>query len=338
MIWVKRAVTIVALAVVVYLFWPLISQIRAAAALFASAQWAWLPLIIFMQLVSYGFLTWLNLLSLKPFPGRVRFFKMTALLTSMAFIEVALPSAGASGVALRARLLSKYGYSFEAAAFSFILETVFLGMAFASIALLGIVYLVRSGDLSATGLFSMGIAAAFLVVIAVGIWRLMNNYVLSHRLMAITAAQWNHFFHRFHILDIETLDQRLITFQADLIKIKDIPAWQFILSAYARVFIDVVSLGLCFYLFRYHIPFGTLFTGYGAMILLSGLAALPGGLGLADASIPVLFARLGTPGSYALVAGLGYRLFAFWLLRFIGFVCWQYLEADHVNRADSPTL
>ena len=184
----------------------------------------------------------------------------------------------------------------------------------------------------------MGIAIILLLVISRSIWRLLNNYSLSHRLLVKLAVLWNLFFHRFHILDIEKLNQRLIEFQADLQKIKDIPPWQFLISAYARVLIDIISLGMCFYLFGYSIPFGILFTGYGIMVLISGLAALPGGLGLADASIPILFTRLGTPGSFALVAGLGYRLFAFWLLRFIGFICWQYLEADHVNRANSPTL
>jgi uncharacterized protein (TIRG00374 family) len=338
MIWVKRVVAIVALAVVVYLFWPLLGQIRAAADLFTTAHWFWLPVIIFMQLISYGFLTWLNLLSLRPFPGRINFFKMTTVLTSMAFIEVAIPSAGASGLALRARLLAKFGYSVEAATFSLVLETIYLAIALASLALLGIVYLVRLGDLTTSGLVSMVVAVVFLVAISWWVWRVLNNYILSHRLLVKTVSLWNRVFRRFHILDIDTLNERLITFQVDLLKIKDIPRWQFFLSAYTRIFIDVLSLGMCFYLFGYPIPLGTLFTGYGIMILLSGLAALPGGLGLADASIPVLFARLGTPGSYALVAGLGYRLLAFWFLRFIGFISWQYLEADHVDRADSPTL
>jgi hypothetical protein len=32
-------------------------------------------------------------------------------------------------------------------------------------------------------------------------------------------------------------------------------------------------------------------------------------------------------GSVALAAGLTYRLIAFWLLRFIGFISWQLLES-----------
>jgi uncharacterized protein (TIRG00374 family) len=63
------------------------------------------------------------------------------------------------------------------------------------------------------------------------------------------------------------------------------------------------------------------------VLVLSGLAALPGGLGLVDASLAVIFARLGAPGAVAVAAALSYRLIAFWLVRFIGFVSWQILEA-----------
>ena len=68
-------------------------------------------------------------------------------------------------------------------------------------------------------------------------------------------------------------------------------------------------------------------TGYGMILVLSGLASLPGGLGVADVSVPVVFAGLGVQAPIALAAGLTYRLVAFWLLRFLGFVSWQVLEA-----------
>jgi uncharacterized protein (TIRG00374 family) len=94
-----------------------------------------------------------------------------------------------------------------------------------------------------------------------------------------------------------------------------------------RVALDVASLGACFLAFGYNVPPGVLLTGYGLMLLLSTLSALPGGLGLADASLAVIYARLGAPGAVAVAAALAYRLIAFWLLRFIGFINWQILEA-----------
>ncbi len=92
--------------------------------------------------------------------------------------------------------------------------------------------------------------------------------------------------------------------------------------------LDVATLGAGFYLFRYAISPGTLLTGYGLILTFSGLASLPGGLGMADAYVPMLFSWLDVPGSIALAAGLAYRLIAFWLVRFTGFVSWQYPEAS----------
>jgi hypothetical protein len=47
---------------------------------------------------------------------------------------------------------------------------------------------------------------------------------------------------------------------------------------------------------------------------LSGLAALPGGPGLAEVSAAVVFSRLGVPSAVAIAGSLTYRLIAFRLL------------------------
>jgi glycosyltransferase 2 family protein len=112
-----------------------------------------------------------------------------------------------------------------------------------------------------------------------------------------------------------------------LTRLGDAPRWKFILAAYGRSAFDVLALGLCFTLFHHPIPIGTLFVGYGLTLMLSGMASLPGGVGIADASIPIIFAGLGVPGAVALAAGLTYRLMAYWLVRFVGFVSWQVLES-----------
>lgn len=61
-----------------------------------------------------------------------------ATLPAMAFIEVAIPSAGASGRVLRTRFLARSGYSVEASTFSLILETIYLGVMMTTVALTGI--------------------------------------------------------------------------------------------------------------------------------------------------------------------------------------------------------
>jgi uncharacterized protein (TIRG00374 family) len=137
---------------------------------------------------------------------------------------------------------------------------------------------------------------------------------------------WNRLFGRWRRVEIFRLEDRLEAFRGSLARYRQVPLWTFIAAAFARVSLDVATLGACFLLFGYTVAPGTLLTGYGLILVMSGLAALPGGLGMADASVPVIFSRLGAPGSVALIAGLTYRLIAFWLVRFIGFLSWLALE------------
>jgi uncharacterized protein (TIRG00374 family) len=109
---------------------------------------------------------------------------------------------------------------------------------------------------------------------------------------------------------------------------RQVPLWKLSLSSYMKVILDVATLGASFYMFGYPISASDLLIGYGLILLFSGSAALPGGLVMTEASVPVIFSWLGVPGSVALAAGLVYRLIAFWMVRFIGYFCWQALEFE----------
>lgn len=330
MIWLKRGLALAALGVLIYLFLPLIGEIEAAAGLFKTANWAWLPLALSVCIISYSSLTWLNWMTLAPFRGQIRFPRLAAVLTSIAFIEVAIPSAGASGVALRARLLGKHGdYSFEGSTFSLVLEVIYMAFAMLTLALLGLVYLLQRGQISSLQLSSIGVGAILAGLATWGGWKFIHNQSLSRKAIFKIIDGWNRIGRGLLRVEKEQMEKRLKVFHSGLAELGQAPRWKFILAAYGRVTLDVITLGLCFYLFRHPLPIGTLFVGYGLTVLISGVASLPGGLGLADASIPVIFAGLGVPGAVALAAGLTYRLMAFWLVRFIGFVSWQVLEADN---------
>ncbi len=326
-VWLQRAVALATLGVAIYLFLPLLRELRAAGNLMRQASWLWLPAALGVQLASYGFLTWLNLLALRPFPGRIGFGRMAATLTSMAFIEVAIPSAGASGVVLRARLLGKHGYSLEASTFSLAVETAFIGLAMGGLALAGLVHLLQRGELGSGQVASLALLGTATVVAAIALWHLIADQDRSRRAMGWLVRAWNRIAGGWRRVDAARLEPRLATFHANLEQLRRVPLWMFLLAAAARAVLDVATLGICFLLYGHAISPGTLLTGYGLILLLSGLAALPGGLGVADVSVPIVFARLGEPGSVALAAGLTYRLIAWWLLRFVGFVSWQVMEA-----------
>jgi uncharacterized protein (TIRG00374 family) len=325
--WARRALSVIAFAVFAYLFWPLLGEVRDAAHLFATAHWAWLPVVLLLQGVSYASLTWLNQLALRPFPGRIGFARLAATLTSMAFIEVAIPSAGISGVVLRARLLGRNGYAAEASTFTLVIETAFLGAAMSAVAGFGLAFLVQRGELTQAMIFRLAGVAAGVLALGLASWHVLRSEPRTRGLLLAAIRIWNRSLGKRRPLGSEPMLARLTSFHLNLAAYRRVPLAEFLAAAGGRVFLDVASLGACFLLFGGRIGWGTLLTGYGLILLLSGVAALPGGLGLADLSVPVVFARLGAPGPVALAGGLTYRLIAFWLLRLIGFAAWQIEEA-----------
>jgi uncharacterized protein (TIRG00374 family) len=327
-VWIRRAIALLALGVVAYLFWPLLKDLRAAAQLFRTARWEWLAAAVLIQAASYSFLTWLNALSLKPFSGRIGFLRLTFVLTAMAFITAAVPSAGASGVVLRARLLSRFGYTAEASTFTLLLELIFLVVGTILVGLFGLGYLLQIGQLAPLEIVLL--AAVVLLagaLVWVG-WRLVSNPMRSLILVERLVGTWNRLAGRLRLkpVDPQTVKDRLAAFNQGLQELRSVPRWTFFAASAGRILLDVATLGACFALLGHLIRPDILLISYGLIMVISSLAILPGGLGLADVSLPVLFNRLGVPGSLALAAGLTYRLLAFWLVRFIGFVSWQLLE------------
>ena len=324
--WLKRALSLALFGVLVYFFLPLVKEIKAAAELFWAANWIWLGVAVLVQVISYASLTWLNALALEPFSGKIKFGTLAAVLTSMAFIQVAIPSAGLSGVALRVHLLRKYSYAPEESLFSLMVETVLEIIALVSVALLGVAYLLRVGGLSVKDV----VLFSFLCVLLAGVlwygWWLLNHPARSQIILASLVAGWNRSAGRFRRLDYNKLKERLALFQENLTKYQLTSFMKLVLAAYGKVILDVLTLGVCFYLFRYAISPPTLFLGYGLILTFSGSSALPGGAGMTDAFVPVLFSWISVPGAVALAAGLTYRLIAFWLVRFVGFISWQVLE------------
>jgi uncharacterized protein (TIRG00374 family) len=325
--WLKRGLSLVLLAVLIYFFWPLLGELRETAGLFRRANWIWLLIAVLIQLISYGFLTWLNALSLQPFSGKIKFLQLAAVLTSMAFIQIAIPSAGASGMALRVRLLRKFKYTPEESLFSLMVETLLEAVALVTIALLGILFLLRRGQLSTLDIGLLALAGVAIGFALWAGWRLLRDRERGLRYLVRVSGWWNRTGGRFRPIDPEGLQERMGLFQQNLVHFQGALVGKLFLAAYGKVLLDVVTLGAGFYLFNYAISPGTLYTGYGLILAMSGVAALPGGIGMADAYVPVVFSWLNVPGAVALAAGLTYRLIAFWLLRFIGFITWQLLES-----------
>jgi putative heme transporter len=334
--WMRWVVAFVALGVAVYLFWPLLKEVRAAARLFRDARWEWLAAAVALQIASYSCLTWFNVLALRPFAGKIGFWRLMLLLTSLAFITAAVPSAGASGFVLRARLLGRHGFTAEASTFTLLLELLYLVVGTILLGVIGLGYLLQRGTETWPEVVVMGALALAAGGLVWAGWLLLSEPRRSLRLARSLTGSWNRLAARLHVraIDPVVVEERLEAFHAGLRELVRQPRWKFAATVAGRILLDVATLGACFAGLGRLVRPDILLIGYGLILVISVLAVVPGGLGLADVSLPVVFNRLGVPGPLALAAGLAYRLLAFWLIRFIGFVGWQVLETPKDRRGD----
>ncbi len=229
--WLRWVISLVLLGLLVYFFWPLLGEIKAAADLFRNADWIWLLVALVFQVVSYSFLTWMNALALQPFSGKIGFIPLAGVLTSMAFISVAIPSAGISGVALRVHLLRKYKYLPEESLFSLVVETTLELIALVSVALIGIVYLIQSGGLTFGNLLLLGLIGVLISALFWLIWHIVRDYERSRRTLKIIVKVWNRYGERIKKLDLEDMDERLAYFNQNIRRYPRSSWWKFPISA-----------------------------------------------------------------------------------------------------------
>jgi uncharacterized protein (TIRG00374 family) len=326
--WLKRGISFLLLVVLVYFFLPLLGELKAAAALFRDANWIWFGIAIILQFFSYAALTWLNSLALQPFQGQITFTRLAGVLTSMAFIQVAVPSLGISGVAMRVHLLKKSGYRPEDSLASLVVETLGEAIAITTVMLFGVA-LIINGQVSIISQLVQYFLMLFIFIGLVGYtWRVVSDPALTHSHLVFFASLWHQLSKRWGKIDLPRVEKRLSEFRSNMQNYRNVSLRNLSLSSYAKVILDVATLGAAFYMFDYPISASDLLIGYGLILLSSGSAALPGGLGLTEAYVPVIFLWLGVPAPVALAAGLVYRLIAFWFVRFIGYFCWRALEFE----------
>lgn len=341
MVWLKRLFVLILLAILFYLFLPVAKELRNLGSVIREASWAWLLAAVAIQFISYTSLAYLNTLLLRPFPGNIGLWRMLAVLPAIAFIEVTIPSMGASGVVLRARLLGKSGYSAETSTFTLAMEQIFIGIMLLVVSLLGLWYMVSIGEIRRFQIILLEVIAVILVLFGGWIiWFGRDRLQVIRLLLRLNeiANRWREKYRRQPVDDISIV-QRVEEFYRGLAQMRQLPIWPYWLPAFFRVSLDIATLGACFIAFHYIIPVGVLLTGYGLMLFVSGLASIPGGLGITEISLSVIYSRLGAPGAVAVAAALTYRLISWWLVRFVGFVSWQILEVrDAKSKSNSTTI
>ena len=105
-------------------------------------------------------------------------------------------------------------------------------------------------------------------------------------------------------------------------------AWRRLaLGAFLNMAFDILTLYLLFVAAGQNVSAGVVLAGYGLPLLLGKVAfILPGGVGVVESSMAVLYNGLGVPQATTVVVVLGYRLISFWMPSLAGFPIAAYLQ------------
>jgi uncharacterized protein (TIRG00374 family) len=100
-----------------------------------------------------------------------------------------------------------------------------------------------------------------------------------------------------------------------------------LIGAFLNAAFDMLTLYFMFVAAGVYVSLGVLLAGYGLPLLLGKVAfILPGGVGVVESSMAVLYHGLGVPPATTVVVVLGYRLISFWIPSLAGFPIAAYLQ------------
>jgi uncharacterized protein (TIRG00374 family) len=97
-------------------------------------------------------------------------------------------------------------------------------------------------------------------------------------------------------------------------------------GAVLTVAFDMLTLHLIFIAAGHAVSPGILLAGYGLPLLLGRMSILPGGVGIVEGTMTVLYDGLGVPNPITIVVILVYRAISFWLPSLLGFLFVPYLQ------------
>jgi len=262
---------------------------------------------------------------LLAFGPRLRLWRVLQITLASAFATMLLPSAGLSGIALRARYLSDDGCGLGETFLTSNLESLGQSAAYSLMVLGAFVLHLQQGQVppwtSLLLLASVALLGALFLVVALSDphkrdWR----YKSLARVNAIR-SRWGR-----SEVAASSLEQRLVTLRQAVRTLGSEAGAQLLLGNLGRAVFGALSLQLVLVAFGQAMPFYATIISFSLSDVLGGLTALPAGLLVTETTLTALLVRSGVSPSVALAATLTFRLIAVWLPRLVGVGAWINLE------------
>jgi len=271
---------------------------------------------------------------LLAFGPRIHLGDVLQIILAASFATVFIPSAGLSGLALRTKYLGDNGYTVEASLFTFILESLGLGIALSILVTLALLQLALAGrqvSWQALGLLAGTVLLAS-VLLAIIIDALLNRdwplrslrkpLALVNRVL----SRWGR-----SPLTTTTLEQKLGDLRRAVFALDIRARLRLLLGSLGRALGEALCLQMTLLALGQIVPLYVTIASHGLSAAVGCFSSAPGGLFVTDSSLPALLAQQGVPVSAAIAATLVFRLISFWVPRALGLGAWYNLEKHNAQ-------
>jgi uncharacterized protein (TIRG00374 family) len=319
----RYILTLILLGLAVHLLLPQITTLdRSMQVLRNMALWA-LGMAIAMQVLSYvgsGVL----LRAICSVAGQ-RLSLVRAVLITLAGSSMGLIVGGMLGsVAAVYNWVRKSGVSSEGALLAGWLPPLFNEGTLTVIAMVGLVQLLTTHELSTLQAIAFGASLSVLgVAVGIILWGVYHRARLSQIALGLSRL-WDRMMRREH--DPEKTESAL----GRLFEAWDVMrrgGWRGPEAGSAlNIGFDLLTLHFLFVAAGHAVGPGVLLAGYGLPLMVGRISFLPGGVGIVEATMAALYGGLGVPNAVTVVVVLTYRIISFWLPTLLGFPLAIYLQ------------
>lgn len=294
----------------------------------AQGRPGWVLAAALLQVLYYLVYTALYQAGFHTVEVESRLLELVPVTFGSIFINVVVPSGGASGAALFVDDAVRRGQSGSRTAAGTILVTVLDLGAFVLVLLAGLTYLFLKHLLAAYQVIAAVILVSMTVGLAgslgLGIWLPKQLY----RLFVWWQGSINRIAYRLGLPQLLTEDwaeRNTADFSQAARAVANHPArlGQMVVIGLALHLVDVATLSTLFLAFHQPVIIGPIVAGYTIGTLFLIVSPTPMGIGFVEGLMPLAFISLGLPGEAATAITLTFRGLNFWLPLVLGFILLQ---------------
>ena len=315
--------TLLLLGLAIYLFAPQLSSLKDSLNVIRQMSLVFIALTFGMQIASYWGSGYLMQASVGIMKQQITIFQ--GALVTLAANSVSLLAGGTvTALAMTLRWMHRLGVNVQAASLAGTLPYVFNNLVLLVSSLFGLVYLLIHHELSRLqAVFFAAVALLFLSIFMI-VARALRHRVQLIRTAHDAGRKWAAFRHRSYDSEkTESAIKQLFDAWRHLRK----GGWvKPLTGASLNIGFDMLTLYILFVALGHPVSLGALFVGYGLPLLFGKVGFLPGGLGIVETTMAVLYRGFGVPNPILVVVILAYRLLSFWLPTLLGFSLIPYLN------------